>query len=248
MRGMSGTEPDPVTGAPGASGTPAVPPSGRRRDRRRSVSRLTSAAVALVIAGVLAMVVPGLLRDGICGLIACADVTPEIAVGRPEGTGLAVVVPEEAAGELQSLRLFEVTGETTQTTAGQWIVYRTGEGEPTVIPLGEQPDGFETRTELTDAPTDGLWVIDASFGCSSTLVRFSPTELDPGYVTGGGAPEPTAEFLADARSTVRCTQDAPDWQRWLFLVGALAASVGAVLGIVVVLRRPPPDDPDWYGP
>jgi hypothetical protein len=225
-----------------------VPFEGAPKRRRSARSPLASSAVVLVIAGVLAMVVPGLLRDGVCGLVACADVTPEIAVGRPDGNELVVIVPEAAAGELQSLRLFEVTGNSPQETAGQWIVYRTGDSEPMRIPLGEQPDGFATRTELEVEPTEGLWVIDASFGCSSTLVRFSPTELDPGFVTAGGAPEPTAEFLADARSTVRCTQDVPAWQTWLFVLGAIAASIGAVIGIVVALRKPPPDDPDWYGP
>jgi hypothetical protein len=242
---MSDAEAEGTTGD-----APSAAPEGDGPRRRRSSGRspLTSLAVVLVICGVLAMVVPGLLRDGVCGLVACADVTPEIAVGRPEGTQLAVVVPQDAAGELQSLRLFEVTGRSPQETAGQWIVYRTGESRPTTIPLGEQPDGFATRTELEVEPTEGLWVIDASFGCSSTLVRFAPTELDPGFVTGGSAPEPTADFLADARSTVRCTQDVPAWQTWLFVLGAIAAAVGAVIGIVVVLRKPPPDDPDWYGP
>jgi hypothetical protein len=228
---------------PSSPDSPGSSKSGRRPGR----SKLTSLAIMMVIGGVLAMVVPGLLRDGICGLVACADVTPEIAVGRPDGTELAVVVPEEAAAELQSLRLFEV-GASPQESAGQWIVYRTGDSEPTTIPLGEQPEGFATRTELEVEPTEGLWVIDASFGCSSTLVRFAPTEIDPGMVTGGGAPEPTTDFLEGARSTVRCTQDTPAWQTWLFVLGVIAASVGAVMGIVVVLRRPPPDDPDWYGP
>ncbi len=211
-------------------------------------SRLTGAAIALLIAGVLAMVLPGLLRDGVCGLIACADVTPEIAVGRPHGTELAVMVPQDAAGQLQSLRLFELTGQEPQESAGAWIVYRTGESAPTTIALGEQPEGFSTRTELEKEPDQGLWVIEASFGCSSTLVRFSPRELDPGFVSSGGAPMPAADFLAEAHSSVRCTEPAPPWQRWLFLLGALAAAAGAVVGIVVVLRRPPPDDPDWYGP
>lgn len=208
---------------------------------------MATAAAVLVIVGILAMVLPGLLRDGVCGLVACADVTPEVAVGRPGGTELAVVIPEGAAEQLQSLRLFELTGE-PQEDAGSWIVYRTGESSPTTVVLGEQPEGFETRESLDGEPTTGLWVLDASFGCSSTLVRFSPEELDPGYVTSGSTPVPTAEFLQDARSTVRCTQEAPGWQRWLFVLGALAASIGAVLGIVVLLRRPAPTEADWYDP
>lgn len=206
-------------------------------------------AIALVIAGVLAMVLPGLLRDGICGLIECADVTPEVAVGRPAGNALAVVVPDGAGGELRSLRLFPITESTAQDTAGSWIVYRDDpDAAPETIELGTQPEGFKTRIELAEQPAEGLWVLDASFGCASTLVRFAPEELDPGYVTTGDAPVPIGDFDADARSTLRCATDAPEWQRWLFMVGALSASIGAVLGIWVLMRRPVVDHPEWYAP
>ncbi len=198
------------------------------------------------------MVLPGLLRDGVCGLVSCADVTPEVAVGRPEGTGLAVVVPEDAAGELGSLRLFEITGseETSRedpVIPGTWVVQRTDpDALPTVVPFGEEPDGFETLTELDAEPTAGLWVIEASFGCASTLVRFDPQELDPGFVTTGDEPVTIGDFERDARGSLRCATDAPGWQRWLFALGAAAAAVGAVLGIVVVFRSPVRDDRDWY--
>lgn len=211
-------------------------------------------AIVLVVVGVLLMVLPGLVRDGFCGIASCASVTPQIAVGKPTGTELAVVVPEAAAADLRSLRLYPVTDQTLDT-AGVWIVSRTGKGSPTTIPLGSEPQGFTTRTELTNAnaPVDGTWVVEASFGCSSTPVRFVPDQIEPGYVATGENPsavEPVKvdDFLSDARTTLRCTTQAPSWQRWLFLLGALSAFVGAVLGIVVVLRRPPPDDPDWYGP
>lgn len=206
-------------------------------------------AIVLVVAGVLAMVLPGLLRDGICGLIECADVTPEAAVGRPAGNNLAVVVPEGAASELRSLRLFPITENAAQDTAGAWIVYREDpDATPVTIDLGSQPEGFETRIELAEQPSDGLWVLDASFGCASTLVRFAPEELDPGFVTTGDSPVPIGEFEADARATLRCAGDAPAWQRWLFILGALLASMGAVIGIWVVMRRPVTDHPEWYAP
>lgn len=206
-------------------------------------------AIALVVAGVLAMVLPGLLRDGICGLIECADVTPEVAVGRPGGNSLAVVVPEGAGGELRSLRLFPVTESTAQDTAGSWIIYRDSpDVAPETIELGTQPEGFKTRIDLAEQPSDGLWVLDASFGCASTLVRFAPEELDPGYVTTGDAPVPIGDFEDDARATLRCATDAPGWQRWLFIAGALSASIGAVLGIWVLMRRPVVDHPEWYAP
>lgn len=206
-------------------------------------------SVGLLVGGVLAMVLPGLLRDGVCGLVACADVTPEVAVGRPGGSELAVVVPEGAATELQSLRLFRLDDESANSTSGSWIIYRTDESAaPERIALGEAPDGFDTRTELDGEPTDGLWVLDASFGCASTLVRFAPEELDPGFVSTGDPPVPIGEFESNARTSLRCATDAPGWQRLLFVLGALGASVGAVLGIWVLMRRPVTDEPEWYAP
>lgn len=228
--------------------SPEEPPP-RRVVPSARLSVATRVAVVLVIAGVLAMVLPGLLRDGICGLIECADVTPEVAVGRPGGNALAVVVPEAAAGELRSLRLFPITENAAQDTAGAWIVYRDDpEAAPATIDLGTQPEGFKTRIDLAEAPTEGLWVLDASFGCASTLVRFAPEELDPGFVTTGDAPVPIGEFQADARATLRCATDAPGWQRGLFIAGVLSASIGAILGIWVLMRRPVADHPEWYAP
>jgi len=230
------------------SGSVGAPTGASTTGAGRRWSTLTAVSIALVVGGVLAMVVPGLLRDGVCGLMSCADVTPEVGVGRPTGTALGVVVPEGAAGELQSLRLFPLTGQQQQESAGEWILYRTGEEAPTTIRFGEEPDGFDTRIPLDDPPTEGLWVLEASFGCSSTLVRFSPTELDPGFVTAGGAPRTVDAFLDGARSSVRCATEAPGWQRLLFFLGLAATSVGAVLGIVVVFRKPASEDPDWYVP
>lgn len=213
------------------------------------LSTLTRWSITLVLAGVLAMVLPGLLRDGVCGLVECADVTPEVGVGRPGGNELEVVIPEAAAPKLRSLRLFPVNENAAQETAGSWIVYRDDpDAEPERVPLGSQPEGFATRIELAELPTEGLWVLDASFGCASTLVRFAPEELDPGFVTTGDAPMPIGEFEDTARSKLRCAVEAPDWQRWLFMVGVLAASVGAVLGIWVVLRGPVREDPEWFVP
>ena len=212
----------------------------------RGARAMTRTAIVLVVAGVLAMVLPGLLRDGVCGLITCADVTPDVAVGRPGGSELAVAIPPDAAPELQSLRLFPITGTATQDTPGAWIVYRTDEeATPTVVELGEEPEGFSTRIELTEEPGAGLWVLEASFGCASTMIRFAPEELDPGFVTEGDQPVPIGEWEDTARSGLRCAGEAPGWQRILFVLGALAASAGAVLGIVVVFRRPVSED-DWY--
>jgi hypothetical protein len=221
------------------------------RPRRLGESRSAAvASIVLLVAGVALMVVPGLLRDGVCGLFACADRTPDVAVGRPEGTDLAVVVPEDAAGDLQSLRLFQLGQEQRRESPGDWIVVREDEGAtPTVVTIGEEPDGFSTTAALEGQPESGTWVVEASFGCNSTLVRFSPTALDPGMVTTGDlAPETVEDFRATASADLHCSTEAPQWQRWLFFLGALCASVGAVLGIVVVLRKPVPDDPDWFGP
>lgn len=231
----------------GNKSSQSTPPRGTPVSARGSApARL---AIVLVVAGVLAMVLPGLLRDGICGLIECADVTPEVAVGRPGGHALAVVVPEAAAGELRSLRLFPITENAAQDTAGAWIVYRDDpEATPATIELGTQPEGFKTRIDLAEAPSEGLWVLDASFGCASTLVRFAPEELDPGFVTTGDAPVPIGEFQADARATLRCATDAPGWQRGLFIAGVLSASIGAILGMWVLMRRPVADHPEWYAP
>ncbi|MGI9577686.1 MAG: hypothetical protein ACR2OH_05785 [Microthrixaceae bacterium] len=208
-------------------------------------------SVVLVVAGVIAMVLPGLLRDGLCGLVACADVTPDVAVGRAEGVELAVVMSDDAASEVLSVRLFEVRQPDPDSDRdvlnGDWIIQRTDESAaPSVIPLGSQPDGFETLTELAEDPLDGTWVLDASFGCASTLTRFAPTDLNPGFVTEGEEPVPVQEFTDSASSDLRCAEAPPGWQRWLFIGGALMASIGAVLGIVVVFRRPVGPPPDWY--
>jgi hypothetical protein len=225
-------------------------PASQERPPARGWS-MARTAVLLVVAGVVAMVLPGLLRDGLCGLVACNDVTPDVAVGRAEGVELAVVMSEEAAAELGSVRLFEIRqpteGEDRDVLNGDWIVQRVDDdAAPAVIPIGSQPVGFETLTELSAEPTTGTWVVDASFGCASTSVRFSPADLTPGFVTEGDDAVPVNEFTDGASSEVRCAEAAPGWQRWLFVLGALMASVGAVLGIVVVFRRPVRTDPDWF--
>jgi hypothetical protein len=247
---MADDHESPAARPPAEGAAPAGSAVSTRR-RSRPGGKAT-AAIVLVVGGVLAMVVPGLLRDGVCGLITCADVTPQVAVGRPTGTDLAVVVPRAAASQLRSLRLYQVSNE-PQTAAGDWIISRTGLGAPTTIPFGSEPRGFTTNTPLATQPTDGTWVMEASFGCSATVVRFFPDQIPPGTVTTGESPsrvEPVKvdAFLSSATTTLKCATAAPPWQRWLFLLGALSACVGAVLGIVVVLRRPPSDDPDWYGP
>ncbi len=204
-------------------------------------------AGGLVLLGVVLMVVPGLARDGICGLFTCADVTPEVAVGRPEGTALAVVVPEPVAADLLSIQLFEITAE-GQSDA-KWIIYRDSASEPTVIPLGEQPEGFHTRTELAAQPETGTWQIEASFGCASSPVRFNPVEIDPGFVVSSAIPETVDEFTEGARTTLQCSTAAPGWQRGLFFGGIALVSVGAIWGLVMAFQRSDrDDDPDWYGP
>jgi hypothetical protein len=204
-------------------------------------------AGGLVILGVLLIVVPGLARDGICGLFTCADVTPEVAVGRPDGTELAVVVPEPVAGDLLSIQLFEIT-EAGQGDA-EWIIFRESDSEPTVIPLGEQPEGFQTRTELEAQPETGIWQIEASFGCASSPVRFDPVEIDPGFVVSSAIPETVEEFTDGARTTLQCSTAAPGWQKGLFFLGIAMVSIGAIWGLVLAFQRPDrDDDPDWYGP
>lgn len=217
--------------------------------RARRVPPAAKWSVALVIGGVLAMVLPGLLRDGVCGLVSCGDVTPEVAVGRPGGSELEVVVPEAAAQDLRSLWLTEIVPDDSDEPPRGWIVYRTDDDvAPVRVPIGSAPEGFDTRTELAEPPSDGTWVLDASFGCASTVVRFSPEELDPGYVTTGDPPVQIGDFEESARTNIRCATDAPGWQRWLFILGALGASVGAIMGIWVMMRQPVRDDPDWWAP
>ncbi len=210
--------------------------------------RLGWIAFGLVAVGVVAMVVPGLLRDGICGLFSCADVTPEVAVGRPIGTDLAVVVPEEVAGDLLSLRLVELNEEGDQNSSGEWIVFRTSDSEPTYIPLGEVPEGFDTRTPLESQPESGVWVMEASWGCAATLVRFSPVDVDPGFVVSSGAAVTVDDFNDNARTDLHCSSAAPTWQRILFFGGLALVSAGAIMGLVLAFRGPIKDDPEWYGP
>lgn len=261
---MSESDPGLDPGSSADSESDGTPESGKPDDgasesgpaavkEPRSARRMTLLSVGLLVVGVALIVIPGLVKDGVCGLVECADVTPEIAVGRPEGTQLAIMIPEEVAGDLASIRLLEQpraadSSEGQEQPLGEWIVFRTSDSDPTLITVGEAPDGFDTRTELTIEPVSGTWIVDASFGCGSTLVRFNPEALDPGFVTAGGAAIPAAEFGESARTTLQCSTAAPSWQRILFFIGIAVVFAGAVTAILLAFRTPAHDDPEWYGP
>jgi hypothetical protein len=221
-----------------------------------STRRLGLLATVLVVGGILFMVVPPLARDGICGIVGCADQVPDIAVTRPSPAEIVVLVPEQAAAAVRGVRLLE--GGTSG--ARRWAIRRDALGSaadsPEAFVAGRQPDGFRTVTELDAPPGDGDWIAEVSFRCTTASLPFTPSTLTVGQVLSWSGATEGASFSDTARGEERCTVGATSAERWMLALGALMTVVGAVLGILWVLRRPPrtpqpvaDDEPDgWSGP
>lgn len=218
--------------------------------------RLGLLATVLVVSGVLFMVVPPLARDGICGIVGCADQVPDIAVTRSSPEEIVVLVPEQAAPAVRGVRLLE--GGTSG--ARRWAIRRDalgGSGDsPDAFVAGRQPDGFRTVTELAAPPGDGDWIAEVSFRCTTASLPFRPSTLGVGQVLSWSGATEGASFTDAARVEERCTVGASSAERWMLALGAVMTVAGAVLGILWVLRRPPrtpqpagDDEPDgWSGP
>lgn len=182
------------------------------------------------------MVGPALARDGICGLLSCADQVPDIAVTRTSPSELAIVVPDQAAASVRSVQLLE--GGSRGTGARRWFIQRDGSGTHSSFPVGAQPDGFRTVTELTVEPTKDTWTAQVGFRCTTASLPFAPDTLAVGEVRSWSGVVSESTFSNTSRTEERCEESAGDVEKVLLIVGAGLTLVGAVLGIVVVLRRP----------
>ena len=182
------------------------------------------------------MVGPALARDGICGLLSCADQVPDIAVTRTSPSELAIVVPDQAAVSVRSVQLLE--GGSRGTGARRWFIQRDGSGTHASFPVGAQPAGFRTLTELTVEPTKDTWTAQVGFRCTTASLPFVPDTLAVGEVRSWSGVVSESTFSDTSRTEERCQESAGDVEKVLLIVGAGLTLVGAVLGIVVVLRRP----------
>lgn len=217
---------------------------------RTSGARGVVAAVLLAL-GLVLMVGPPLARDGICGLFGCADEVPDIAVTRSGPDAWAVLVPPGAAADVSVVRLLEGS---RSAGSQRWAVRRTAAGTtasarrstPDAFPVGDQPDGFRTVTELQGSLTaedaSPRWVAEVAFRCSTASLPFTPSTLEVGQVRSWTGATDGAAFADSARAAERCASSRGGAESVLFWLGAAAAVAGAVLGIWVVMSRPPGGD------
>ena len=118
------------------------------------------AAAVLLGSGLILMIVPPVVRDGLCGLTSCADRVPVIAVSRVSPTELAVVVPDDAAPNVRRVELLQ--GGSSGSGPRQWMIRAergsdtgsnpgSGSGGATsarTFLIGDEPDGFRTVVPL----------------------------------------------------------------------------------------------------
>lgn len=213
-----------------------------------NTNRRTGVAAAVLLgAGLLLMVVPPIARDGICGLTECADQVPPIAVTRVSPKEIAIVVPDAAASTVRSVELLQGGGRGTGSR--QWLITRNGDVDHSTFVVGSTPAGFRTIVQLDEAPVKDVWTAQVGFRCTTASLPFSPATIAVGEVRSWDGVVDGRKF-AGATVTERCATERGTGETAMFLVGALLAVAGAVLGIVVVLRRPArfPEEPDDDGP
>lgn len=205
--------------------------------------RAGATAAVLLGAGLLLMIVPPVARDGICGFSACADQVPPIAVARVSKDRLAIVVPDAAASTVRSVELLQGGG--TQPAARRWLIARDGDGTVSTFVVGSTPSGFREVVGLDEPPVKDVWTAQVGFRCTTASLPFSPATIAVGEVRSWDGVVDGRTFAA-ATTTERCATERGTAETAMFLVGALLAVTGAVLGIVVVLRRPArfPEEPD----
>ncbi len=205
---------------------------------------LGAISVLALVVGLGLVLIPPMLRDGVCGLTGCADQVPDVAVTRSSATELAVLVPGATAPDVSRIRLLQGGGSGSQ----EWVVERTAPSQADAFVFGSRPPGFETLTPLDVPVQEGTWVVEVRFACTTASLPFAPDSIGVGQVRSWQGVTEGAGFSDAARTTERCATERDTPESTLMLLGAVLATVGAILGIVVVLRRPPrdPDDPgDW---
>lgn len=208
------------------------------------------AAAALLGAGLMMMLVPPLARDGVCGITSCADQVPVIAVSRVSATDLAIVVPDEAAPTVRTVELLQGGGRAAGSR--QWLIrHEDGGSSPSTFVVGAEAQGFRTVVPLESPPADGVWTAQVGFSCTTASLPFDPQAVAVGEVRSWDGVMAGNEFSELANTSEHCAVERGTTETVLFVIGALLAVGGAVLGIVVVLRRPvrfPDDDADGPGP
>ena len=220
------------------------------------------AAAVLLGSGLILMIVPPVVRDGLCGLTSCADRVPVIAVSRVSPTELAVVVPDDAAPNVRRVELLQ--GGSSGSGPRQWMI-RAERGSDTgsnpdsgsggaisarTFLIGDEPDGFRTVVPLETEPQKGVWTAQVGFRCTTASLPFNPQALAVGEVRSWDGVMDGNDFAADANTGEHCLTERGSAELGLLLAGAALAVAGAVLGIVVVLRRPArfPEDGDDPAP
>lgn len=216
-------------------------------DRGVSSNRRTGVvAAALLGIGLVLLIVPPVLRDGVCGITSCADQVPVIAVSRVSADEFAVVVPDDAAASVRSVEL--LIGGGGASGSRQWLIRReSGSGaEPSSFVVGAETDGFRTVVPLESEVDDGVWTVQVGFACTTASLPFDPAAIAVGEVRSWDGVMDGNEFAPTANTSEQCATTRPAGEVALLVVGAVLAVAGAVLGIVVALRRPVefPDDLD----
>ncbi len=215
------------------------PPGRAAYDRSVSSNRRTGAVAATLLGvGLVLMIAPPLLRDGVCGITSCADQVPVIAVSRVSPNELAVVVPDEAAPRVRTVEL--LIGGGGASGSRQWLIRRElGAGEePTTFVIGAETEGFRTVVPLEAELDDGMWTVQVGFACTTASLPFDPAAIAVGEVRSWDGVMDGAEFAPNANTSEKCATERGGAEVALLVVGAVLAMAGAVLGIVVVLRRP----------
>ena len=199
--------------------------------------------------GLVLMIVPPILRDGVCGLTGCADQVPVIAVSRVSDEQLAVVVPDEAAPTVRTVELRHGGGRGSGSR--QWLIRRDGKELHSTFLIGSEPDGFRTVVPLEVPPESDVWTAQVGFRCTTASLPFDPSALAVGEVHSWDGVLDGNEFSTSANTTEKCATERSSSEVALLVLGSVLAVAGAVLGIVVVLRRParfPEEADDDDGP
>lgn len=182
------------------------------------------------------MIAPPIARDGVCGLTSCTDRVPPIAVSRVSADQLAILVPDRAAPSVRSVGLLQGGGNGSGSR--QWLIARDGEVDHSTFVVGSRPVGFRTVVELGSPAAKGVWTAQVGFRCTTASLPFSPATIAVGEVRSWDGVLDGVRFADTSEVTERCASERGGTEVGLFVLGAVLAVGGAVLGIVVVLRRP----------
>lgn len=203
-----------------------------------------AAAASLLGIGLILMIVPPIARDGFCGITGCADQVPVIAVSRVSANELAIVVPDEAAPLVRTVELLQGSAG---SGAQEWLIRRSGTtSNPSTFVMGSEPKGFRTVAALASQPVKGVWTAQVGFRCTTASLPFDPRAVAIGEVRSWDGVMVGNDFAPTANTSEHCATNREGAEVTLLFLGAALAVIGAVIGIVVVLRRPVrfPEDPD----